>query len=72
MNILQLERIFEIQNEYLKHRIETEQKLKYRTRREDNRTILTQNKYLNYNTDFWDIEEIFQIGNKYLKYRINI
>ena len=68
MNILQLERIFEMQNEYLKHR----QKLKYRTRREENRAILTQNKYLKYNTDFWDIEQIFQIRNKYLKYRINI
>ena len=48
-----------------------EQKLKYRTRREENKAILTQNKYLKYNTEFWDIEQIFEIRNKYLKYRIN-
>ena len=68
MNILQSECTFQIQNEYLKHGIEIE----VQNKREENRTILTQNKYLKYNTDFWDIEQIFQIGNKYLKYRINI
>ena len=29
----------------------------------ENRAILTQNKYLKCNTDFWDIEQMFQIGN---------
>ena len=68
MNIFQSERIFVMQDE----NSNTGQKLKYRTMREENRAILTQNRYLKYNTDFWDIEQTFQIENKYLKYGINI
>ena len=49
MNILQQD-----QNVYLKCRIFTE--IEVKTKREENRAILTQNKYLKYNTDFWDIE----------------
>ena len=72
MNILQSERIFEMQNEYLKHRTEIEVEIEVQNKEGRDRAILTQNKYLKYNTDFWDIEQIFQIGNKYLKYGTNI